>query len=230
MNERGQRSEKRLDVREVLNPDRLDSEAQKVGLPKSNAAPFILVIRFLSTKQSVGPLRRAHNAEVLANVGAKQDADSAEDVVNVRICETEPEEEERLRNKIALETLDEKTSLHRVLLIVILRNDGFVRLCHAAMHFVEDDIAAPSRVGQILLGELQIDYLASVFEGTLQELIVVRGPSSRYWETRKNAVASGRRCGTDKPLYDGLIQTSAAPFLVQVILRDSNKVGLPIDI
>ena len=43
-------------------------------------------------------------------------------------------------------------------------------------------------------------------------------------------MASRQSCGTGKLVDDCLIQPSAAAFLIQVVLRDSDQVSLSIDI
>lgn len=106
MYEGRKRREKRLNVGVFVDPNGLNSESQEVALAKRNPALLVLEVCLVAPNQSPWPLRRAHDTEVLPDISAEQHANSAQNVIDIRVGKAESEEQECLGDEVSLQALD----------------------------------------------------------------------------------------------------------------------------
>src|SRR5271157_2059094 len=99
------------------------------------AADLVLIISFCHSGHFLGCLNPPHDAVVIAGILTKQDADAAQDVINVWVREAETKEKERFGNEIALKACCEELSGFIVGLIIVLQKHGVVGLRNVSMHF-----------------------------------------------------------------------------------------------
>src|SRR5258708_1543208 len=104
---------------------------------------------------------------MLSAILAEKDADSAENVIQVGIVETETHEEERVRDEITLERHREKMAPRLVRFVIVLSNDSLVGLGDVAMHFVNHGVASWHGRRQILHCCLNVGDLSMRCKGIL---------------------------------------------------------------
>ena len=103
----------------------------------------------------------------------KPSADTPEHVIEIWVGKAESKEQKRLLYEISGEGCNERTVSTVISLIVILGQNGFIRMLDIAVHLVNNGITSALRCCELFFGVFRVNALSAEFECFLDEAIII---------------------------------------------------------